>query len=89
MTEQEIYKEIVKKNGRNKQLIKAQEESAEFIQAISKYLFNEDTSLIEKVIEEAVDAEIMINQVKAIFPYKEIWDKHKKAKLDRVSKLLE
>lgn len=89
MTENEIYRKAIDKWGRDSQLGVAQEESAELIQAISKYFRHGDIKAIEKVIEEAVDAEIMINQVKAIFPYKEIWDKHKKVKLDRVSKLLE
>ena len=89
MTEQEIYSGVIKKFGWQKQLIKAQEEAAEFIQAISKYFRHGDIKAIEKVIEEAVDAEIMINQIKGIFPYKELWAKYKKAKLDRVSKLLE
>ena len=89
MTEHEIYRKAIDKWGRDSQLGVAQEECAELIQAISKYFRHGDIKAIEKVIEEAVDAEIMINQIKGIFPYKELWAKYKKAKLDRVSKLLE
>ena len=89
MTEQELYNKVLEKFGWQKQLIKAQEEAAEFIQAISKYLLSGDYNDMLRVIEEGTDNEIMTNQVKLIFPYKELWAKYKKTKLDRVSKLLE
>jgi hypothetical protein len=89
MTEQELYNKVLKKFGWQKQLIKAQEEAAEFIQAISKYLLSGSYEDVLRVIEEGTDNEIMTNQIKSIFPYKELWAKYKKAKLDRVSKLLE
>jgi NTP pyrophosphatase (non-canonical NTP hydrolase) len=88
MTEQEIYKKAIDKWGRDSQLGVAQEECAELIQAISKYFRHGDFKAIEKVIEEAVDAEIMINQIKVIFPYQEIWDKYRKMKLNRVEENL-
>ena len=89
MTEQELYNKVLEKFDWQKQLIKAQEEAAEFIQAISKFLLSGSYEDMLRVIEEGTDNEIMTNQVKLIFPYKELWAKYKKAKLDRVSKLLE
>jgi hypothetical protein len=87
MTEQELYNKVLKKFGWQKQLIKAQEEAAEFIQAISKYLLSGSYEDVLRVIEEGTDNEIMTNQVKLIFPYKELWDKNKAKKLERINKL--
>lgn len=88
----DIYKKALDKLGRDSQLGQAQEECAELIQAISKYnrpgIDNEHYA-IEKIIEEAVDTKIMIEQIGVMFPYPEIWSKYKKLKLERLSKLLE
>ena len=86
MTEQEIYERIINKNGWQTQLIKAQEEAAEFVQAISKYLLSGSYEDMLRVIEEGTDNEIMTNQVKLIFPYKKLWDKNKAKKLERINK---
>jgi len=88
MTEHEIYKKIIDTWGVNGQLGLAQEECAELIQAISKYFRNAEYETIENIIEEAVDTEVMIKQIKIIFPYQELWDKYKKQKLARVETLL-
>jgi hypothetical protein len=87
MTERELYNKVLEKFGWQKQLIKAQEEAAEFIQAISKFLLSGNYEDMLRVIEEGTDNEIMTNQVKEIFPYKELWDKYKAEKLKRINKL--
>jgi NTP pyrophosphatase (non-canonical NTP hydrolase) len=58
-----IYKELLTKYGTDSQLNQAQEELAELIQAISKFKRYGD---LMPLIEELVDVEIMMSQLKEI-----------------------
>ena len=66
---QPIYYNAVKHFGKENQLLKCVEEMTELQQAIIKYqLSNIDRSgLLLNLIEEIVDVEIMIKQIKTIF----------------------
>lgn len=88
-----IYKKAVEKWGVNDQLDQTTEECAELIQSLNK--FKRKRGDFEMVVEEVVDVQIMINQVKVILSniygksciknkYKEIWDK----KIERISKIV-
>jgi len=88
-----IYRKCIEKWGVTPQLDQTIEESAELIQAINK--FKRQRGDFEIVVEEVVDVQIMINQVKVILSniygescienkYKEIWDK----KIERISKIV-
>jgi hypothetical protein len=63
----------------------AQEECAELIQAISKYLrYGAERS----IIEEAIDVEIMLRQLKIMFP-SDLWVIIKQEKLRKLRALIE
>jgi hypothetical protein len=63
----------------------AQEECAELIQAISKYLrYGAERS----IIEEAIDVEIMLRQLKIMFP-SDLWVIIKQEKLRKLRVLIE
>ena len=82
----------ISKWGRDAQIHMAIEEMAELIQALMKYPRKQDGSTLNKVIEEIVDVEIMLEQLKLMFitntglgiEYAEI----KEEKLKRLEKLL-
>lgn len=63
MKEIDLYSLCVNYWGMEKQFIKTQEECAEMIQAISKYLLHEPLA-INKVIAEFIDLELMVGQMK-------------------------
>jgi hypothetical protein len=88
MTEQELYDCIIKKYGWRVQFVKAQEEAAEFIQAISKFLISGSYEDMLKVIEEGTDNEIMTSQVKLVLPFEELWNEYKEMKLNRIRKYI-
>jgi hypothetical protein len=63
----------------------AQEECAELIQAISKYLrYGTERS----IIEESIDVEIMLQQLKIMFP-SDLWVIIKQEKLRKLRALIE
>ena len=63
----EILKKAINKNGELKQLIKAIEEQAELIQAICKYLYEDEEKeklrKIEDITEETADVVVTIDEV--------------------------
>ena len=63
----------------------AQEECAELIQAISKYL---RYGIERSIIEEAIDVEIMLRQLKIMFP-SDLWVIIKQEKLRKLRALIE
>ena len=95
ITYKEILCNAIQYYGEDNQLQKTIEEASELIQAISRYnqRNKNDTMinqiLISDIIEEIVDIQIMIDQIKIIMKSKENilneYEKHKKYKLDRLN----
>jgi NTP pyrophosphatase (non-canonical NTP hydrolase) len=73
--------------GIDAQLMMAQEECAELIQAISKF-FRKKPQATEMVIEELADVKIMIAQLELLFDTDEI-KKMIEIKIDRLAKRLD
>lgn len=97
MNEKEVYKKAVSTWGKNIQIYVATEEMGELIQALSKYLRSNylrsekdnEYCLTDNIIEEIVDVEIMLGQLKEIFdPTGEMSEKFFEAKLKRLENKL-
>lgn len=82
-----VYERLIEKYGADKQLEMVIEECAELIQAIQKWKRakpgHERNVVAADVISEGVDVEIMITQLKLIFPNRNLWNALKRAKLRR------
>lgn len=79
----------IEKYGENSQLDMAIEECAELIQAINKCrrsLFA--TNKIDDLASEIADVEIMIEQLKIIFAFRQSVQEHKNAKIERLKNRL-
>lgn len=86
-TRQEILKKAIDTYGVERQMIKCCEEFAELTQAITKFMYGECSDT--HVVEEMVDALIMIEQLKIILNNPTafgIWDE---MKIERLAKNLE
>lgn len=87
MSEKNIYERLIERYGPEKQLEMVIEECAELIKAIQKYKRvkpGHEKKVVEAdVIGEGVDVEIMIEQLKLIFPNRNLWNALKRAKLRR------
>ena len=82
-----IYKQAVKVWGLESQLGLVQEECAELIKVINKR-FRGKASL-EEFIEECVDVELCIEQMKSVFQdERNTWDRIKIMKVERLKDLL-
>lgn len=85
-----VYEATIKKYGVDIQLEVVIEECAELIIALQKFKRtqaktpNADVT-IRDIIAEAVDVEIMLEQLKHIFPRKQLWATLKRIKLSRMS----
>jgi len=83
-----ILKKAIQKNGELKQLIKAIEEQAELIQALCKYLYedndNEKHSKIEDITEETADVMVTITEMGLIMS-----DKLKRSFTDDVEEMMD
>ena len=82
-----VYETLLKARGRDHQLRKAQEECAELIVAINKYLDNPTDFNLEQLIGEGADTDNMLHQIRTIFPskrklWKQIMDAKKKRALE-------
>ena len=90
MSEQEIYREAIRRWGPNAQTSKAAEELCELAAALNRYLsqiyahegeadYDELGRLLEAIAEEMADAEIMLQQLRMIFggPKVNAWKAHK------------
>lgn len=66
-SEQEFLRYCIEYFGVYKQEIVAIEEMAELTQQLSKFVINHKNKNREKVLEEFVDVQIMLNQLKIIF----------------------
>ena len=80
-----IYERAVKRWGIKSQLGMLQEECAELIAAVNKYWRGKS---IDLVIDELVDVEIMIEQMRYIFP-KDEWQARRIHKLRRLRRTLD
>lgn len=69
MNSQVLYKKALFKWGNSKQITMAIEECAELIKALAKHDRCKNGSTVEDIIEEMVDVEIMLGQLKIIFDY--------------------
>lgn len=81
-----IYQKIIKKFGKEAQMIVAIEECSELQKAITKLLRGYDN--ITALSEEIADVEIMIEQLKIMFKNKKQVDEFIKFKLQRTEQLL-
>lgn len=77
-----ICQKAIRTFGGNNQIIKASEECAELIQALSKHLTRQKPDM-ENICEEIADVEIMIMQLRHLFPDYKI-DEWKEKKLKRL-----
>lgn len=90
-----IYKKAVEKWGVEAQLDQTIEEAAELIQAVNKFKRRRGDEPVDNLIEEIIDVEIMIGQVKVILEqqygdyagsaYAQFWEKT----LKKISGMLE
>ena len=91
--EQAIYKKAVEKWGIDSQMAMMVEECAELILAIQHlYRFKRPETYqdrLERVIEECVDVDLMIEELKIITQHPHLWDQMKFQKLERLRKLLD
>lgn len=87
-----VYERTIKKYGVDRQIECVVEECAELIKAIQKYKraqAGHHSKVTEAdVIGEAVDVEIMLTQLKLIFPNVNLWHALKRAKLRRMEQRL-
>lgn len=81
-----IYQKIIKKFGKEAQMIVAIEECSELQKAITKLLRGYD--YITALSEEIADVEIMIEQLKIMFKNKKQVDEFIKFRLQRMEQLL-
>ena len=86
-----LYKACLNKSTKERQLIKFLEESSELNQAIAKYLLNpRGASNMDDIIEELIDTELMVKQLKYIIKLEHsiLYTTKKKEKLQKVNKQL-
>jgi NTP pyrophosphatase (non-canonical NTP hydrolase) len=89
-----IYTDAVEFFGAENQLYKTVEELAELQQAIIKYNLSDRNDLQKtfvNLIEEIVDVEIMLSQIKTIFNSEneiELYNQFKNQKLEKLKKLI-
>lgn len=90
----EIYKRALDRWGEDAQINMAIEECGELIVALIKRNRNRNKSSINQIIEEMVDVEIMIEQLKIIFSTKHsefesfTFEIYKRRKLNRLNERL-
>src|SRR3989304_13950 len=89
MNELELMRKALLKWGAESQRRMAVEECSELIKALCKYERRPNIDNTLDVVEEMVDVELMLEQLKAIFPeYESNADRIRRGKLDRLAKLL-
>jgi len=82
-----IYKQCLDVWGAEAQLGMVQEECAELIKVINKGFRGKASK--EELIEECVDVELMINQMRELFTdERNTWDRIKIEKIERLNNLL-
>ena len=86
MEEAEIYKATVEAWGEAFQRLMVIEECAELISSICKCFRGRVSN--DDVMGEAVDVQLMINQLRTILDNEDAWNKKMKFKLDRLEERL-
>ena len=86
MNDRELMAEAVKQWGTQSQLDMVIEECAELIDAIQKWRRRRISS--EKVLEEAVDVELCLEQLKMMLDVPTLFEQIRKDKLARLENLL-
>jgi len=90
MKQEEIYRRAVKHWGTNLQIRMACEEMAELSVVLLKTIRSGDLSLLDNVYEEIADVEIMLGQMREVYPHVEKnVQRWKRIKKYRLSKMLE
>ena len=84
----ELYKLAIVEWGESAQIGVFIEEIGEVLQAISKYNRNPTMNRLENIIEELVDLEIMLEQMKVVFDVGEKFETMKITKLGNVAEML-
>lgn len=89
---QKIEQRAIDSHGRSRQLLKAIEELGELTQAIARLLAASAAdrpayeALVDQLMEEVADVEVMLDQIKLIFPDGALrvagWKTYKLARLD-------
>ena len=88
--EEKVLQNAIDTFGIEKQLIVTIEELSELQKAIAKYLrYNKSDEYVGEIIEEIVDAEIMIRQVKKIFKIDEFYNIILKVKFRNLQQFVE
>lgn len=89
--EDELYQLAIEEWGVASQMGMVQEECAELIQAVSKYIRklakNPQAAIPAGVYEEAADVDIMLGQLKELLDA-ETLEQYKRVKLERLAKIL-
>jgi len=80
-----FFKAAVEIHGEQAQLEMVIEECAELIKAIQKYKRKKSIPNITAIVEEATDVDLMIKQLRYIFPDPNAW---KVVKRDKVKRLI-
>lgn len=90
MLDNDILRSAVEKFGDNSQCLKAIEEMSELQRELVKYVLGaEDSSAqVAKICEEIADVEIMIAQLRIIFPFDKVILNYKEHKLKRLAGIL-
>ncbi len=86
VTETELYKAALVEWGIDSQLDMVIEECAELINAIQKWRRHRVES--KAVLEEGVDVELCLEQLKLMLDAPTLWENTRKDKLERLRKLL-
>lgn len=84
--ERKIYRQALEKYGAESQMFMMFEEMAELQKEICKYKRGKIN--FHRIAEEIADVEIMIEQMKLLFGIKEVVERHKQLKLERLEERL-
>jgi len=94
-----VYEEFTKKYGDRPQMIKTMEACGELIPALCKYLIETSPDIVankydpdtcrENIIREAVQVEIMINQLRFVISDLDLWYAIRAEEVERLWAILE
>lgn len=88
--EEKVLQDAIDTFGIEKQLIATIEELSELQKAIAEYLrYNKGDEYVGEIIEELVDAEIMIRQVKKMFKMDEFYNTIQRVRIRSLQQFIE
>ena len=88
--EEKVLQDAIDTFGIEKQLIATIEELSELQKAIAEYLrYNKSDEYVGEIIEELVDAEIMIRQVKKMFKMDEFYNTIQRVRIRSLQQFIE